>query len=637
MNPEVDAQVSDSVSADTIKITDSLKITTGTDRLTAADSLKTEVKKDSVKHVYQMPFSSKSGIISRSEILRNDYRYTGDLFNRFRFSFNKNFGFIGHPDELFIYGTGAGGTGFIDEGVLFNNRFTGYADMNLIQSEMIDSIEVLPAPRGFLYGPYNNIVSVNFINRDIYSEQPYTRIKYYEGPFGEALAGGTFSSTLFRKFSFSFDATNRKSDDRYINTEYGSWQVKTKLKYFASDALNLTAHYSFVNSKSGFNGGVDVDSIAANNDDINSVIYDNILAPVISPSRSYKVKRHLFGLRSFFNPVEYLTTDLNLYYLFTLDEDIEPLDTAENKYTIKNKTYGLNIKQLINYAIFRLELLGNYEGGELRSISVMPGNFSDKKTDIAVISGAAIFTINLFDSTFIPSVFFKQTHQNFSSTVSGAGENLSGFGADLSFLQSNSLSFYAGYSSFEHFLVKNNVQTIEAGARINYKNLLTTDISIFNRKNFFISNTSFSVSGEENEISGLGVNSVIGLWKLKLETAFSWYINYSGSSHLKDLPEFNLNGGFFFEDVLFDSSLQLKAGFTVTHTGNNYFAINEQQGLIRVQSSDKIDFTATGKIREVAIVYFTWENLLNEKYYLVPYYPMPDRGIRFGLAWELWN
>jgi outer membrane cobalamin receptor len=56
-----------------------------------------------------------------------------------------------------------------------------------------------------------------------------------------------------------------------------------------------------------------------------------------------------------------------------------------------------------------------------------------------------------------------------------------------------------------------------------------------------------------------------------------------------------------------------------------------------VNSNYKLDFTAAGEIQKVAIVYFSWENLFDNSYYIIPYYPMFRRGIRFGLAWELFN
>ena len=67
---------------------------------------------------------------------------------------------------------------------------------------MIDSIEILPLPRGFLYGPDNYIAAVNFIEKDFLTPVPYTRIKYYEGyATGEA----TIVSELGVKVMFDAD------------------------------------------------------------------------------------------------------------------------------------------------------------------------------------------------------------------------------------------------------------------------------------------------------------------------------------------------------------------------------------------------------------------------------------------------
>jgi len=60
-------------------------------------------------------------------------------------------------------------------------------------------------------------------------------------------------------------------------------------------------------------------------------------------------------------------------------------------------------------------------------------------------------------------------------------------------------------------------------------------------------------------------------------------------------------------------------------------------GIVEVEPSNKVDFSLAGEIKKVAIVYFIWENLLGNQYFIAPYYPMPERNIRFGLSWELFN
>src|SRR4030065_2162174 len=144
-------------------------------------------KVDTLFPIQGMPLTDVSTIINKKTFLFDQYRYTGDVLRSFSLNFVKDYGFVGYPNETFIYGVGNNGISYLQDGVLRNDRYTNSLDLNLIQSEDIDSIEIVPSPRGFLYGPYNNPVTVNFITKDFISPQPYSRIRYYEGPDGEAM------------------------------------------------------------------------------------------------------------------------------------------------------------------------------------------------------------------------------------------------------------------------------------------------------------------------------------------------------------------------------------------------------------------------------------------------------------------
>jgi len=100
--------------------------------------------------------------------------------------------------------------------------------------------------------------------------------------------------------------------------------------------------------------------------------------------------------------------------------------------------------------------------------------------------------------------------------------------------------------------------------------------------------------------------------------------------------KFRFASGIYFKDTLFNSNLDLKTGFLLNYFGSQKISFSgfEYQ---TVKSSYRIDFTLAGEIQNRAIVYFTWENLLDEEYYIFPYYPMPERHIRFGVAWEILN
>ncbi len=95
-------------------------------------------------------------------------------------------------------------------------------------------------------------------------------------------------------------------------------------------------------------------------------------------------------------------------------------------------------------------------------------------------------------------------------------------------------------------------------------------------------------------------------------------------------------GGLYLKSKFFDDNLNLKSGFTFYYTGkiNSYIG---NWGFVEVDPSNKLDFILIGEIQELAIVYFVWENLFDNQYFITPYYPMPESSIRFGLSWELFN
>ena len=118
------------------------------------------------------------------------------------------------------------------------------------------------------------------------------------------------------------------------------------------------------------------------------------------------------------------------------------------------------------------------------------------------------------------------------------------------------------------------------------------------------------------------------------------------------LPEFTLSGGIFFIDTLFNSNLYLKTGLSIKSFGTRYYTYIDFEKYItsslpfnstasyihnRINPSTQIDFFLTGQIQKNATIYFVFENILNTKYYLVQYYPMYERGMRFGIAWEFFN
>jgi outer membrane cobalamin receptor len=617
-------------------VNDSLIIS---DTLTVNDSL---VIEDSVilydtAIVYPKHFYKNSFKIEREFFIRSDYRYTGDLIEPFQFNFIKDLGIPGQLNESFIYGVGFSGISYMTDGILINNRNDNSFDLNLIQSEDIETIEILPATRGFLYGPGTNPVTVNFLTRDFITAQPYSSIKYYQGPGGEAFVDGSFNALVSKDFQFSFDVTNRKYDSSYINTSFSTWLVRLKAKYYFSSNTYLTASYNYADKKTGLWGGVNRDSIIMLGLQLDDLLYTPDEVPVNNSFRKQNDLLHYSSLRLTSIQSENSRTEFTLYQHFKESKMDDSYNTEND-----NTTWGINLNQNLGLKPFSFYAALIYEQNNLEtwysginSTIIFP--YYQRKENYFALSGT--LSLNLIKNL-TPSVFYK-----FNGITTEFGENNSadyngsGFGADLSYEILDDISIYIGYSTFDKSFYKDNKTNVfETGLTYQTINYFA-DVKYFRRENSNIFwGTGFpSIIPDFYEIgdlSGVGLSSSFRYWYLQFETQASAYKANKGS--LYSVPDFRFIGGLYFRGNLFDDNLNLKAGLKFTYTGE-ITTITEYYGLFKVDPTYKLDFLLSGEIRKAAIVYFAIENLLDKQYYITPFYPMPGVSLRFGLAWEFLN
>ena len=605
------------------------------DSLAVVDSLKikSKLKPDTLVSIYQKPIDAQSYFIDRREIDFMDYRYSGDLLKSFNLNYLNDYGTIGQPNETYLYGIGNNGISYFEDGIMQNNRLQNIFDLNNIQTEDIDSIEVAPLPRGFLYGSFTNPVSVNFISRDFIPAKPYTRIKFYQGPNGEAMIDGIFNEKVFNKFNIFFDFTNRKLDSSYANTSFSSWQLKLKIKYYLNNKINIQGTYGFENSTVGLNGGVNVDSLIRSNENVNSTLYNDILAPVNFNAGGQDYKFHYFNLRLLSNYFDNSTTDLNLYYKFDNTQLSQSDDTLFYKTVNKNKIYGVSLKQDYRKDLFDFQLNGIYEVSTIKYYYLTDSTYNYYPVNYNDFSASAVVSLHLLDSSLVPSIFYKISNESGNNYSPESNGEYSGIGADIAYKTSDQLRFYLGYSNFKTGAESNYSQSFEAGMTSTIGNLFA-DLKLFKRKDLHL-DSPYSFLNYINQINpdltGIGANINLMIWKFLLETQTSYYTTENSSELLYLFPKINFTGSVYYRNILFNNNLNLKTGFTYSFMGKQNSSFGE------INSNWNLDFTLAGEIQKVAMVYFTWENLFDNTYYIIPYYPMFRRGIRFGISWELFN
>ena len=629
--------------SDSVTVFDSLRTThLGIADSSAADSLNAEAVRDTVVPITfsaEYPFSA---IIPQEEIRRMNLRYAGDLFSLIPVSYKRSLGFSGLPEEMNFYGAGFGNVSYFENGILLNDRIRNVYDLNLYQTEDVDSIEVVPSPRGFLHGVFNNLASVNFITKDFVAMPPYTRIKYIESPLGEGYVDAQFNSLFSKKYIFSFDVSNRKMDAGFVNTDYSLWQAKVKLKYLYSNSLNFFLNYNFVKSDIGLNGGINYDTLATLTTEPWLYLYNERTSPVVDRESYQKVKQHNFSLRMLAHLYEESTSELSFYYRFNLDEYRQ--NEFGRQYNLltrlsdrKTKTLGGIVSHQTNFSIFNLALKGNYENVDYYEYVDHFAQFNPYKTNVNVLSIDGILSCELFDKQLKPSIFGKIIFKDKSY--------YSGVGIDLSFIISSNSSFYTGVSYYYKELTANPGWVVPSGLRTPRK--ITTELGYkhTSAKTFTMLNLFYRTSFENSEKYGSGITFNYTYWKIHALTNTSIVKDKIGPFEYQLLPSLTMNWKIEYRDTLFNTSLLLRTGFEAKYSSKQTFAqynfyrkdITYSTVMPLVPAWFTLDFYLSGEIQRSAMIYFSWENLLGNTYYITPYYPMPWRGIRFGIMWQFAN
>lgn len=630
------AQVIDSTNNQLITISDSTFALQ--DSVRVNDLLLTVVKRDSIAPLYASILSDKSFIIGNHELSHNDYKYTGDFLRLFSLNFVKDLGFSGQPNETFLYGVGDNAISYLMDGISLNDRYSNSLNLNLIQSEDVDSIEIVPLPRGFLYGAYSNPVSVNFITNDFITKQPYTRIRFYQGANRDMMFDGSFNAKVTNRLIASFNITNRILDETYQATDYSIWQGKFKLKYLLSNDVNIIASYNINDYKAGYSGGVDVDSIIASGRIADEVMYSSLdNPPMFYQSGRLNILTHLPRLKVLATPTNWLKTEASVYYLYN-----DHRKETESSGFAETKTYGININNNAKYSILTFGLKLDFEktktlaSGLFEPIPLFSYSYEN---DLKKFSGSLIISANI-DSAFMPSLFYKITKSNAEYTIFDrvGNEELisSGVGLDILFKVKSSIDLYIGASTLNpNSSSSSGYSFIEIGAKY-YLDFINLDIKYFLNEFTYRNYNRFNFGYFQSfgNLDGYSASVKIGYGSFLLESTSSLYSAKSYGAI--NVPNFQTQTGLYFKDVLFENNLDLKTGFVFYYTGkNNVFTY--ENGLIEVPASNKLDFTLVGEVQKTAIIYFTWQNLLGKNYYITPYYPMSGRSIRFGVAWEMFN
>ncbi|MEN8192312.1 MAG: putative porin [Bacteroidota bacterium] len=629
-------------------------------------SKKTLIPIQQISILNNYKYSTKS---NQNTFSKEDYRTSADIFTYMPYGFLQDLGQLGQPNEQMFYGLGFGNINYNRDGVGLNNPWQNSYDLNKLPFERIDSLEILPLPRGFLFNTYNNPVSINFYSRDIHFTRPITRLKFYQASYDEGFVDLLFHTYVTQRIDFGVGLTVSGIDSRFYNSDYESWKLNGKIGYMFSDNLFIRANYYFMNDSLAINGGLP-----------SSIIDNEIYPDVLYPNRYQLTTNHFADVKILAKLFPNSKTDITFYYQYdnqtfrqnpdSIDDGI-PIIVDDNNY----QTIGASI--LNDYSIEYLNLLisANYETTKY-SLDIIS---TDESENMLAIAGQLQLTP--IGSMFVPTAYAKYSNYN--------NNNYLGFGVDLNvslnnyFILFGGLSFYSKpHTIMERFysdpknlppeyLLKENtdkseIKTLEIAAKLNL-DLIDGSLSYFRYSNSnafkpiinnyvdtLLINEISILESYSQEISGFNINLNLNLWKFLFSNNITYYFTSNNENYIAH-PNYSIAGKLYYIDQLFDNNLKLRTGINYRITGEQPYFIYDYEKSMQarfvtssadgihllnnefVPQSFQFDLFFAGTIQDAATIFVILENVIDNEYYIIPHYYKQPQMLRLGVSWLLYD
>ena len=645
---------SDSGKTDTTKIKQQVSRETDTAKTARRDTVRQRITPIRLLGSIDRSLDDFS-VLPDTQINYLDYIYTGDLFMMRGGVFVRDLGSPGQLNDLTINGLGEKSINIMADGVPLNDPLTGLFDLYLYPSENIGRIEFIPETQSFLYGLNGTGGAINFMSKNRKALHPYSRIHYIEDEYGFSTFDGLVSQNISRDINVMLGVEHTTTGGKFTNEEYEQWSGRFKIRDDVSGNVDLFASAMYNSTVLSLSGGV-VDTIPY------AARYDQNLADVWYPGEYEKVSRYDLqagaGLKLFSDSTLISTVT---FYHSTNFRQFRDAPTVNNEgnvvglnlaYDHRSQWFGMNYAQDLVVGRQHLDL-----GAELERLGVIasPATQQHLESRQALYGKTSLSPVeNLIVSG------YARYDQYFSQSKLG-------YGADAVLNTGSPVEFFGGYSHSYRFptfqelywrdsiitsdLTSANPEThdlLEAGLRLNADSVVHMELKYFNRTIHDLITLS-PVSGQPppvfvftrrslEDIHGVSGDASFRLGKFFAEGTAQYLVIDTSSQQA--LPKFSAIGSIYYWSNLLHDHLNLKAGFR-GRLVTDYLAprfIPQDQIVLPYDFNDVgtvgiLDFVMVAKI-DNAYLHFTWYNLFDQWYFLASYYPMPGRGIRFGVSWD---
>lgn len=621
---------------------------------------------------FSYKFSSDTALLTRNNL--EQYKSLSQFLATQNFFYLRSLRQLGQPDELLMNGSGFGEVTYLLNGFSLNERTSNSFDLNNIQTDNIESIEIIPAYKAFLYGNNNNPSAINFIERNFVPQKPISRIRFIQASNEEASIEGTFRTFLLKNTIWTFNFTSESSQNYLMQSKssHSNWRVNTNLYYILSENQNLNFNYKYVKNTSGLSGGLDANTFINYYPDYD--VYKYLL---------YGPARYSWG---FFGDRHKTYEENN----FRLNYEWKLLSLVENKLTAYYAEQSDKINQT-NPNTFSNNFLADISG--LQYQTKFTTEYFNVKIDAGAENQRFYLAYDTTDNTFhrnntnlhatgeLNLEFSKElTLSGFAKLSRDHEKNYYGSGANINYFNSGVI-IDAGLSYFSYNPLSNQAMPLAEkiltnsistkyntpkvfvfGSSVGYaKNdytlkfnayyRKTTDYPYFSLTSYSTINSNVAFSQSDREDLGIGITCNAKLYNFHCDNKTDYTRVKLNSEIRKFIPEITHYTSLYYADSAYSNKFKYKLGFEGSFLSKTdyvfydyasrytYFESTKNYQTYFLKSDPKfvLNGYANLTISKVFTVFLNFENILGYNYTVLPNYPVTGITYKLGIVWELEN
>jgi outer membrane cobalamin receptor len=569
--------------------------------------------------------------------------------------FYRSLGEWGQPMHLMYNGVNDYGLPTLLDGRTVTDPYFGRRDLNTLPLEDIKRFEMLSTSEAMFVTGQSVAGALNVVTPVYSTSQPYSKLRYVQGPNERLLSDGVFSQNMRRDLNVALGFQRHVNDGRFSGSAYDSWIVRSRIRFNPSHRLNLWMSDLYYRGTTQFNGGIDLNRSPS--------IFDNITALLRTDDAFQTVARRDFtlgGAARFFPDTLWLTR-LWLYTSWLDREYIERNRAGDSTRIVDNlvtTSLGAQVEQQLVAGPFTLKGRAVFERRKIEKaphIRPRTEHYTSFSTSVSVI----------------PFSFLDLSASAQAEHLRGNQTTSYGMKATVKLIEG--LGLFAEYArAYRHPTMQEYHWVIppEATARYHssarphaerHKNWhIGIDVSIahaiylsavaFIRTLYdaiifhpLAATSLFPAAALENishtSLEGVQTDVRISYWKLSLAAAAT-LINFQQEGMRRDpFPRLVTSTEVTYRDTLFDGALEGVIGTRLVSMSkqdgmqyNPRFDFFLRQTDVQLGAWSRLDLYTVLRLGS-AYLTLSWRNALGIDYLITPTYPMPGSEVTLGVNW----